>query len=317
MKARFLLAVLALGVLFAAATSCSTHPVDGDGDTDTDTDTDADTDVDGDTDADADTDTDTDSDSDGDAYDLAELEEYAAGQLDELFGVEDQHGGGTFYFRDVVSQSDFCPAFDLAALLYYSDIDSSLVPLEIQGEIQGVTFSFGLNGTTYINYMPRHDDPELDLHFNLSRIPIRFTAIFLEETSVADQELIVAEIEAAADLVPVTYLDAVGSIIVGPEMDTELDLELDGSAHEFWLEVNALAEMVREEEAFMGIGWDGYFLPIPSLTAPVVELEGPTVVPEALRTVSADFVGRMTTVPSFPEPFGAGRIPNDSPLCGE
>jgi hypothetical protein len=95
--------------------------------------------------------------------DAARLRQESRDRLRSFFGVPTGFEDGELWFRDGVTSTDNCPAYDQAAIYYAAPIDPSLVPSELAGTTRWAAYAWHLNGYRYVIYTTHGSTTALDL----------------------------------------------------------------------------------------------------------------------------------------------------------
>jgi len=257
--------------------------------------------------------------SEGVSIDAAALKDESIAQLRAFFDLESGLDDGTLYYRDGVTSVNFCPVYDQSSVLYTVPVDPTLVPLEI---VQGfddpphVNFNWGLNGHRYIFFSSAaltEPASQTGGSWAYDRFPISACATLADGTSADRASEILQALRAVAGEVPVElYVDTV--LCWGPSVDDDIGVELDGSDRPYFVSVQAIAAEARQTAEVFSIEWSPVTYGLEWELGDVAPIEGESIRPECLRTVSRDFhqspIEVVASLPSFGPPFGTGWMPN-------
>ncbi len=243
---------------------------------------------------------------------VGDLRATSAERLEAFFDQPNAFNDGELWFNEGLSAHDGCPAyapFDHTSVVYVSEIDPALVPVELGDRKVGV--SWGLNGIPDIWFVPA--DPTVGNYFFNGRRPTSGILLLQSGISEMDQNAFYDALGDAHPTATLTNYAGLGMIVY--EFG---DGELDGNEPPgLYAEVLALLDDARNAPEVSLIEPDGFVFPIPQdFAAPVaIDLESSELLsPECLRDLTLPFVGKFVSAPlSFPEPFGSGWLDEPTP----
>lgn len=246
--------------------------------------------------------------------DTARLRQESRDRLRSFFGVPTGFEDGELWFRDGVTSTDNCPAYDQAAIYYAAPIDPSMVPSELAGTTRWAAYAWHLNGYRYVIYTTHGSTTALDLDWGEDRVPVNACAVFRSDADPAALEALTASASARHPALPIQRFSELPGLLCWGPVEGRASLDLDGTEHPLWADAQAFARLIRASRLLEVIEWSpiNYGLPW-ELDVPVKLSPGERLYPECLRTVSASWVESRKTLASLPSlgaPFGPGWMDN-------
>ena len=251
---------------------------------------------------------------DGTAVDVATLRALSRDGLRAFFGTTTGFDQGDLYFREGVTAANDCPSFDQTGVLYVSEIDPQLVPLELRASTRVVESLWYTNGHRYVHFGTRGSTTTPDLTWGEERSPVNACAVFTAGSTDAERREFTQRQEAAHPGLHIDLLAEIGILCWGA-FGAAVS-ELDGRHAPLREAVMAVADEVRRSSLFAEpkVEWSPVVYHVDQILEEAVALTAAnTLYPECYRTVTRAMARggvSFASVTSFAAPFGPGWLTN-------